>query len=237
MRVEAPGSAPLRYLVAEEARRVHLSLMTLRANEMIPTRTTLLKRLKDWGDQAGWQLFFDTYWKLIYGVARKAGLTEVEAQDAVQETLLAVAKHMPTFKYDPALGSFKAWLLTMARWRIIDQLRKRGPHSRQYGRKSEASTNEGSHLADELPDQADTSIERHWEVDWQLNLLEAATNNVRRRIDPQKYQVFDCYVNKGWPAAKVAATFGLSLTHVYVAKHRITQLVKDEVARLEAEVT
>ncbi len=211
--------------------------MTLRANEMIPTRTTLLNRLKDWGDQAGWQLFFDTYWKLIYGVARKAGLSEVEAQDVVQETLLAVAKHMPTFKYDPALGSFKAWLLTMARWRIIDQLRKRSPHSRHRVRSFESSTDDAVDTAHEVPDPVDDSIERHWEVDWQLNLLEAATSNVRRRLDPQKYQIFDCYVNKGWPAAKVASTFGLSLTHVYVAKHRITQMVKDEVARLETEVT
>ena len=47
-------------------------------------------------------------WKLIYGVARKAGLTDVEAQDVVQETMASVAKHMPTFKYDPVIGSFKA---------------------------------------------------------------------------------------------------------------------------------
>src|SRR5690348_16347273 len=96
-------------------------------NELIPTRATLIQRLKNWQDQASWQDFFDTYWQLIYGVARKAGLTESEAEDVVQETMFSVAKHMPTFKYDPAIGSFKAWLLTMTRWRIIAQLRKRGP--------------------------------------------------------------------------------------------------------------
>src|SRR5215831_2102433 len=99
--------------------------MPRQADELIPTRTSLLRRLKDWEDQAGWQLFFDTYWKLIYNVALKSGCTEVEAQDAVQETFFAVAKHIPTFKYDPKLGSFKTWLLNMARWRIVDQLRKR----------------------------------------------------------------------------------------------------------------
>jgi hypothetical protein len=30
--------------------------------DLIPTRRTLLTRLKDWGDQGGWQEFFDTYW-------------------------------------------------------------------------------------------------------------------------------------------------------------------------------
>lgn len=86
--------------------------------ELIPTRRSLLNRLKDWGDQAGWQEFFDTYWRLVYKVALKAGLTETEAQEVVQETLLEVAKKMPGFNYDPAAGSFKSWLLHTTRWKI-----------------------------------------------------------------------------------------------------------------------
>jgi len=41
-------------------------------------------------------------------VALRGGLTRAEAEDVVQETLISVAKHMPTFKYDPTIGSFKA---------------------------------------------------------------------------------------------------------------------------------
>src|SRR4051812_31650093 len=96
-------------------------------NEVLRTRATLLDRLKNWQDRSSWQQFFDTYWGLIYGVARQAGLNDAEAQDVVQETMSAVAKHMPSFKYNPALGSFKSWLLNMTRWRITDQWRKRTP--------------------------------------------------------------------------------------------------------------
>jgi DNA-directed RNA polymerase specialized sigma24 family protein len=56
-------------------------------DEFIPTRATLINRLKNWQDQASWQDFFDTYWKLIYGLARKFGLNEEDAQDVVQETM------------------------------------------------------------------------------------------------------------------------------------------------------
>ena len=87
-------------------------------DELIPTRASLLGRLKDLGNDASWQEFFDTYFRLIYGVARKSGLSEAEAHDAVQETMIAVAKHMPGFTYDSANGSFKAWLLKLTRWRI-----------------------------------------------------------------------------------------------------------------------
>ena len=82
--------------------------MTPQADEFLPTRRSLLSRLKDWDDQESWKDFFDTYWKLIYGVAIKSGLNDAEAQDVVQEAVISVAKKMHEFKYDPAVGRSKA---------------------------------------------------------------------------------------------------------------------------------
>ena len=89
------------------------------------TRRSLVERLVDLGDRQRWQQFFDIYWKLIYGVARRAGLREAEAQDVVQETVITVAKNIS--KYEREAGSFKSWLLHITRWRIADQFRKRSP--------------------------------------------------------------------------------------------------------------
>ena len=199
---------------------------------MIPTRATLLERLKDWQDQSSWQEFFDTYWKLIYGVARKAGMTDAEAQDVVQETIFSVARHMPTFKYDPAIGSFKAWLLNMTRWRIIDQLRKHGPPG--VHRPEDTAT--GTQTTDKIVDPASQNLDALWEAEWQKALFDAAIAKVRRHLDPHKYQLFDCYVNQEWPAEKVAQSFGVPIEHVYLAKHRVTELIKEEVKRLEKEM-
>lgn len=66
-------------------------------NSSIATRASLLDRLKDLEDQVSWQEFFDTYWQLIYRIALKAGLREVEAQDVVQETGISAARHLPGF--------------------------------------------------------------------------------------------------------------------------------------------
>jgi RNA polymerase sigma-70 factor (ECF subfamily) len=193
-------------------------------DELIPTRTTLIQRLKNWQDQSSWQDFFDTYWKLIYGVAIKGGLTRTEAQDVVQETMLSVAKHMSNFKYDRKIGSFKAWLLNMTRWRIIDQLRKRGYSVH-------------SHIEDNLINQSNTDLETLWDAEWEKNLFDAAITKVKRRLDPQKYQIFDFYVNKQWMPDKVAKTFGISINQVYLAKHRVVELIKEEVKKLEAEMS
>src|SRR6266404_9064457 len=143
------------------------------ANELIPTRATLLERLKNWQDQASWQQFFDTYWKLIYGVARHAGLTDTEAQDVVQETMLAAAKHLPAFQYNPAIGSFKAWLLNMTRWRITDQLRQRGPLGRHRASSGDTAMTAGTDTVGRLADPTCPSLDDVWEKEWQANLVDA----------------------------------------------------------------
>jgi RNA polymerase sigma-70 factor (ECF subfamily) len=193
----------------------------------------LLQRLKDWQDESSWQEFFDTYWKLIYGVARKAGMSDAEAQDVVQETLFSVARHMPTFKYDPAIGSFKAWLLNMTRWRIIGQQRKRGVRLHPP---TQADTPTGTGITDQVVDPASQNLDNLWEAEWKQAILEAAVSKVKRRLDPEKYQLFDLYVNQGCAAEMVAETFGVSTGQVYLAKHRITELIKEEVGRLEKEM-
>jgi RNA polymerase sigma factor (sigma-70 family) len=160
---------------------------------------------------------------------------EVEAQDVVQETMFAVAKHMPSFKYDPTLGSFKAWLLNMTRWRIIDQLRKRGPVAPRQPSSGETAAHTGT--VEKVVDPASARLEEFWETEWERTVLEAAIVGVKRRLDPERYQIFDCYVNKEWAPEKVAKTFGISVDQVYLAKHRVTEMIKIEAKRLEKEMT
>ena len=199
-------------------------------DELVQTRTTLIHRLKDWRDQSSWQDFFDTYWKLIYTLAIRSHLTETEAQEVVQETMISIARHMPTFHYDRRLGSFKQWLLNLTRWRIVDQLRKRRKFVSFH-----SDTAIDARTAEEVVGRTSRELEAIWNAEWENNLLEAAFSKVRRRLDPQKYQIFDFYVNKGWPPDRVAETFGIAVGQVYLAKHRVTEMVKAEVDRLRDE--
>src|ERR1700736_2304776 len=103
----------------------------MKSGGLVATRRSLVDRLANWDDQKRWQEFFDTYWKLIYSTARKSGLTDAEAQEVVQETVITVAKKIGKLRYDPAAGSVKGWLLHITRWRIADQFRKRQPGQHQ----------------------------------------------------------------------------------------------------------
>ncbi|MGH7942694.1 MAG: RNA polymerase sigma factor [Limisphaerales bacterium] len=203
------------------------------SDDSIPTRTTLLQRLKDWRDDPSWQEFFNTYWKLIYNFAIRSGLKEGEAQDVVQETMLAVAKHMPNFKYDRTLGSFKHWLLNMTRWRVNDQLRRR---HKSVLAEDETPTETHTGRVNKVPDPASLDLDALWEAEWEKNLFDAAVSKVRRQLDPEKYQIFDLLVNKEWPVQKVADTFGMTTNQVYLAKHRVTELLREEIERRKKDV-
>jgi RNA polymerase sigma-70 factor (ECF subfamily) len=232
---KAPRKANLaaRPVAAAKRRLPGKHLEAMDEAESLRTRASLIARMKNHEDDTSWNDFFDTYWKLIYGVARKAGLSNDEAQDAVQETLASVARHIPDFKYSATRGSFKAWLLNLTRWRIVDQMRKRGPRQAYNGPHS--STEPSTELLHTIPDPASLVTEHAWHLDWQRNLVEAALARLRPRVDPRNYQLFDFYVNKDWPPEKVAERFGVNIDQVYLAKHRVTVLLKAEIRRLEIE--
>ena len=187
------------------------------------TRESLIGRLVDLDDRVRWQEFFETYWRLIYRVARKAGLGDAEAQDVVQETVITVAKNIS--KYEREAGSFKGWLLHITRWRIADQFRKRAPG----GGGARARPRAGTATIERIPDPDGIDLEAAWQQEWEGNLLGAALERVKRKVDPRHYQIFDCAVLKEWSAAKVAKELGVNIAQVYLVKHRVAGMVKKEV--------
>jgi RNA polymerase sigma factor (sigma-70 family) len=197
---------------------------------LIATRRSLVERLADWGDQLRWQEFFDTYWKLIYSAARQSGLTDVEAQEVVQETLITVAKNIDKLKYDPAVGSFKGWLLQITRWRIADQFRKREPADTKRPRSVDDRL---TGTIERVPDSRIVELDAIWEAEWKENLFEAAIARVKKKIEPKQFQIFDCYVRKEWPAQKVAERLGVNVGQVYLVRHRVGALLKKEIKALE----
>jgi RNA polymerase sigma factor (sigma-70 family) len=195
------------------------------------TRQSLLERLKDWDDSASWRDFFETYWKLIFSVARRAGLNETEAEDVVQETIIAVARKMPAFHYDPAVGSFKGWLMRLTRWRITDHLRRK-TYRVDGERKSREQPMDGEWLENQ-PDIAGVNLDELWESEWKNQLLEAAINRVREHADARQFQIFHLHVCKGLPARDVAQRLEVKLPEVYFAKYKLSAAVKREMKRLE----
>jgi RNA polymerase sigma-70 factor (ECF subfamily) len=196
------------------------------------TRRTLISRLRDIDDAESWRTFFDTYWKLLYNVARKAGLQDTEAQDVVQETVIGVARQMPQFRYDPEKGSFKHWLLRIARRRIVDHLRRLYRQPPRTGQTPESLDEDNPEA---VSDPADERIEAAWEEEWERGVLAAAIEQVKREVNPKQFQIFDYAVLKEWPISKVAQTLGVNTAQVYLARHRVGRAVKQRAGMLREE--
>jgi RNA polymerase sigma factor (sigma-70 family) len=223
-------------------------------DEPIPTRASMLQRLKNPADQATWDDFNRTYRGLIRGVARRAGLDETEAEEVVQETLIAVARKMPEFHYLPAKDSFKGWLLQLTHWRIADQLRKRPkagpePFSEQSSAGGSASARSdlpdvivrmshgddntaGTATVDRIPDPAGPALTAIWDEEWAKHLVNTALARVKRRVNPAHYEIYHLHVILGKSASEVRQALGVSITRVYLAKHRVGALVRKELRKL-----
>ncbi len=202
--------------------------------DLIPTRGSLLSRLKNWEDNESWRSFFETYWRLIYNFSLRNGLTHEEAQEAVQETVVAVAKSIGKFQYDPKVCRFKTWLLSVTRSKIANQLARR---ARQPARWDDVQPSDSGStpLLNQMPEGRTDPQEQTWDEEWQKNLMDAAISRVKRRVSIEQYQMFDLFVLKRWSAGDVAKTLGVTIGHVYVAKHRISKLIRKEIEALEAK--
>jgi RNA polymerase sigma-70 factor (ECF subfamily) len=205
--------------------------------EFIPTRQTLLDRMRGEGNDDSWHEFFETYWKLIYNAGRKAGLSDAEAQDVVQETIISVYKSLPSFEYDPKAGSFKAWLLKLTRWRVVDQLRRRRTEDLNRISKGPKASEEAERQAvEEVADPSAFVPDSYWDEEWDRNLYEMALERAKEKLPPKQFQIFDLYVLKEWPVGKVKDVLGVSATQVYLAKHRVSRALKKEMKAVEKQL-
>jgi RNA polymerase sigma-70 factor (ECF subfamily) len=210
----------------------------------VQTRASLVQGLQA-GEEDRWQEFFRLYGPVIRGFAIKAGLTETEADEVVQETCIGVARNVGEFRYDPAKCRFKTWLLNLASWRIKNQFTKRQRwddrvHKAAGG--SPAGTGESPVLPhdptrtatiERVADPHAENLHALWNEEWRANLLKAALEKVRAHFSPTQFQIFDLNVLKEWPAGDVAKSLGVSVASVYLAKHRVSAALKKELARIE----
>jgi len=208
--------------------------MNQKPDEIIPTRESLLGRLKNWKDNESWREFFSIYRKLIFSMAAKSGLSTQESEEVVQETVISVAKTIPDFEYDPGRCSFKSWLRHLAQKRIADHFRKRS-RERTVGFSNSDETGK-TRAIDRVPDANAARLDAVWEEEWQKELLNASIVRVKKQVSAEQYQMFDFYVLKKMPVGKVAEALGTNVARIYLAKHRITKLLKKDIAQLEEKI-
>jgi RNA polymerase sigma factor (sigma-70 family) len=200
----------------------------------LKTRPSLLNRLKSGDDDESWQDFYRIYGKLVRDFAIQAGLTDTEADEVMQETAIAMSRHLPEYRYDPKVCRFKTWLLNQTSWRIKDQFKKRKKETAQNH--PSVHGNDETATINRVPDAAAADLDMIFESQWRKKLFDVAVERVKVKFSLKQFQIFDLLVIKEWPAATVAQSLGVSLANVYVTRHRISSAIKRETKRLESQL-
>ena len=202
-------------------------------DSLLPTRQSLLSRLRDCQDQDGWREFFDTYWRLIYRVARQAGLDDANAQDAVQNTFIYLSRRMPKFRYDPGRGSFKSWLRRVTRSRI-SVLRRRA-EAKEPPLPDLPLEDDEMPVWEAVPDPAGDAMDEIWQREWEENLVKAALRRISPKVSAQQLMIFELAALGEVPLKQVARKLDVSLMQVDLARHRVGKLFRAEVMRMRRE--
>ena len=204
-----------------------MTLVSSTFDDSLPTRASLLLRLQDLDDHSSWIEFFDRYRRFIFGIALRMGLSRQDAEEVVQDTVISVSRGLPSFSYNPTKGSFKGWLMRVTQHKVVDQFRKLGRQVPTDGLPGETTA-----TAEAAVDQP---FDAFWEAEWQHNLLQVATDQLRLAVSPRNFQIFDWTVRMGRTAEETAKAFGISTVLVRVTKFRVLHEFKRILRRLEKE--
>ena len=186
------------------------------------TSTTLLRDLAADTQHVRWTEFYNRYRPLMQEYMGNR-FPNLNADEAIQDTLIALTKVLPDYRYVPdEKGAFHNYLIGILKRKALLMIQTEGRRSkqeRQYAEKREFPTSE--HDSDER--------------NWRESLMEIALQQLLadESIHGRTKQVFKRIAVNGEKPEDVARSFGLTRNAVDQMKNRMVVKMRTIVAELE----
>lgn len=182
------------------------------------TRASLILRLRDADDVVAWEEFVQVYSPVVFRVAIARGFQAADAENIVQDVLLAVAKSVTAWLERTDRGSFRAWLLRIARNEAYDLINSRT--TRPLG----ADGSEAERKLAELPDVSEVSSNLN--LEYERSVFQWAADQVRDSVAEHTWRAFWLTQIEGRCVEETAEILSVRTGAVYVARSRVMARIK-----------
>jgi RNA polymerase sigma-70 factor (ECF subfamily) len=192
------------------------------------TRASLILRLQDAEDVAAWGEFVAIYGPVVFNVALSRGFQAADAENLVQEVFMAVASSISKWLQRDDRGSFRAWLLRIARNTAVDMITQKA--TRSLGRDgSEAQV----HLAN-LP--AHSELSSAIDLECERLVFQWASERVRESVAEHTWQAFWLTSIEELSVEAAAAQLNTRPGNIYFARSRVMARIKELVQQYRDEL-
>jgi RNA polymerase sigma-70 factor (ECF subfamily) len=182
------------------------------------TRVSLLQKLQSKQDSGAWSKFVQLYTPLIHKWVADLNIAEPQRSDVVQEVFIVLLGKITSFQYDSS-GSFRGWLRTITINKCRDALRKKK-------RLTEPQ------FTDTIEVAIASDTELLTQKEYRDYLANAALQLMQRHFSRTTWQACWEHVANNRPAKEVAEELGISVNAVYLARGRVLQRLRQELAGL-----
>lgn len=183
------------------------------------TTTQILDDLKFSDNAAAWKTFTDHFYPVIFGFAKKMGLSSTDAEDAAQETIFQFFRLYRADRFQREKGHLSHWIFGVARNVIRDYIKKK---PKEY--KVPDNHDQTSFWA-AVPDEK--AILHTWQMQWQREILSRCLRQARNEVDEKTFRAFEMYAIAQRPVKTVCEELDMTPNAVYIAKNRVLSKMRE----------
>jgi RNA polymerase sigma-70 factor, ECF subfamily len=180
-------------------------------------------------DAEAWRRLVWLYGPLVRSWIRRSRLQQADAEDVFQDVFRAVAQGIDRFKQGRPDGSFRGWLRTITRSKVIDHFRRAEKEPPAAGG---TSANQRLQQLSTPPDGWDAPEDSEESENLRLVRLRGL-ELIRSEFEDRTWQMFWRVIVEGHKTREVAEDLGVSPDAVRVARWRVLRRLREELGDIE----
>ena len=188
------------------------------------TQVSLILRLRNASDADAWEQFVSIYHPLIWSVAKRLQMSDVDAHDACQNALFRLSQVVHQWSPDKENSNFRGWLFRVSRNCMLREFEK------NQNRMVAAVTFGGEQFLEQLAEDPDES-ESTFQLELRRQLFAVAIEAVQPSISPLYWDAFRLSYIENQGIKETAELLKTDVQTVYVARHRVLNQIRNEVSK------